>query len=123
MRTYRDESFRGFLALMILVLVSATLTLPGCQQTPREQYVTAQDGFISAVAVLLDARKQGEFTEQQWQETILPWINTGNAALDEWDAATAVGAPAESALTRLREALVKLGPFILRSQHTGKTSQ
>lgn len=99
--------------ILPLLLIAALFV--GCASTPREQYVNVQDAFITSVESLNEARDHGEFTEEEWQEDIRPWINLGDEALDEYDAATKAGQPTDHAESKLRRAYDKLAPFVQRA--------
>lgn len=110
----QSESPSLYLTVLMALIVVFVIYVAGCANTPREQYGQVQDAYIAGVTILLDARTQGEISEEDWQEDILPWINLGDKALDHYDAATQAGVDAGDALTQVRRALQELRPFIIQ---------
>lgn len=106
---------RKFLPLLLIVALVA-----GCASTPRERYAQAQDSYIAAVQTLIDARQAGVFDQETWREDILPVVNLGNDVLDQYDAATSAGQPAENLNHRLQSVLRTLQPYIVEATTDGK---
>jgi hypothetical protein len=102
------RSVGPMLALLLLVC-----TITGCASTPREQYAQVQDAYISTVTVLLEARSTGEIDEDTWQQDVVPLINLGDQALDQYGAATQSGNDPTPALITVRDVLAKLRPFVM----------
>lgn len=104
----------------ILVLLLACTITGGCASTPREQYAQVQDAYISTVTVLLEARSTGEIDEDTWQQDVVPLINLGDQALDQYGAATQSGGDPVPALITVRDVLAKLRPFVMEYMRSRK---
>lgn len=91
-----------------------SLTVYGCTLTPREGFIQTQDAYISVVNVLLEARSAGDIDETTWQDDILPLINLGDEALDQYDAETAAGLPGETSLLTIHDILAQLKPYVVK---------
>ena len=98
--------------LMVLLLVA---TLAGCGSTPREQFSKANDAYIAAVETLVEAKQAEVFSDETWNTSIVPAIQAGDAALDEYDSATRADAPSESIARRLSRVLDRLSPYLARA--------
>ena len=98
-----------FLAVL-LVASLPMLAVSGCSTAPRVQFANAQETYIATLTTL--AANRDSFTDQEWQEDILPLVNSGEAALNQFDVLTAAGLPAGSATTTLRQILVALEPWL-----------
>jgi hypothetical protein len=97
-----------------LLALLLTVAMVGCHATPRERYAQVQDTFITAVEVALAARAAGEISEEDWANTVHPLIVLGSDLLDEYDARTAAGEPAELVAAEVRHVMAQLAPFLER---------
>lgn len=95
---------KTFTFILMLILIA------GCTANPRVDFANAQDTFIVTVQTLQQNRDQ--FTEEEWRDDIVPLVNAGDAALDQYDTLTRQGLPPDSAAATLREVLKALQPFI-----------
>ena len=101
--------------LFAALILVATLTVAGCQEPgTRAHYVEQQDNFITATQALISARHAGEFTQEEWEEDVLPFINLGDALLDDYDRATADGETTVHIREGLAYVLRQLRPLIVR---------
>lgn len=112
---------RGCLTPVVLILCFVAIattcaTLGGCSSisSPRDGYATVNDAFIGTVQVLLVARDNGQFTDEEWHTEVLPLINIGDALLDQYDEITRTGHDAEPVLLQIRQILASLRPFVQR---------
>lgn len=115
---------RGWTTLLMLLsalVIAAAVT--GCAATPRERFAQANDTYIAAVSALLDAKAAGAFTEQEWQEDIVPLIQLGDTILDEYDLASRTGADTGSVARRLSDLLARLRPFIIEATSDRKDTR
>lgn len=98
--------------LFALLLLLSACAAPGT----RENYVQVNDAYIAAVENLTQARVQGVFTAEEWEEDILPLINEGDALLDEYDALTEYGFDAPHVVEDLKQVLQRLRPYIVKTE-------
>lgn len=111
MPIYPRPPIRPVIVLAIAALLAAaTSALSGCSSNPRADFANAQAAFNGTVQTLVANRDQ--FSDQEWGDTILPLINAGDTALDQYDVLTAAGLSAESATATLRQVLIALSKFL-----------
>lgn len=101
---------RKFLPLLLIAAL-----FMGCASTPREQYSDLNDAYIASVQTLIEAKQADVFTDEEWQDAILPAIVAGDALLDEYDMTTGADQPDASVVRRLRRVLERLEPFVVRA--------
>lgn len=92
--------------LGLLVVVSAS----GCNTNPRVDFANAQATYNSVVTQLVT--NKDKFDEETWDEKVLPAIEAGDAALDQYDLLTQADLPSDSARETLRQVLVLLSVFL-----------
>ena len=97
---------RFYLPLILLMALLAS----GCQINPRVDFANAQSAYNAAVQELINHRDQ--FSDEAWEEDVLPLINAGDSALDQFDVLTSAGQPADSATQTLRIVLVELSQLL-----------
>jgi surfactin synthase thioesterase subunit len=102
-------------ATPVLAVLMMLVLLGGCANTPREQYSNVNDTFISAVSTLNAGKRAGVFSDEEWNETIVPIIRSANEVLREYNAATEAGAETESVAQRLSRLLQRLQPYIVEA--------
>lgn len=105
---------------LLPLLLVVVMLVGGCASTPREQYANVNDSFIAAVSTLTDAKTAGVFSDEEWNEDIVPLIRLGDTLLDEYDAATDADMPTEPITTRLQRVLTELQPFIIEATTDGR---
>lgn len=108
-----ETVFWGFLSGLLLALV-LSLTV-GCSPKPEVQYAQVNDTFIATTQALIEAREDGRFDAETWEDDILPLIEVGDILLDEYHAAVAADLPTDSVLERIRRVLGKLEPYLTRA--------
>lgn len=106
-------------ATPILAILMVFALLAGCASTPRERYSDVNDTFIAAVTTLNDAKRSGVFSDEEWNDDIVPLIRAGNELLREYDAATEAGAETDSVAQRLSRVLARLQPYIVEATQEG----
>lgn len=103
-------------AILLMLLVAAATLMPGCgNTTPRQDFAAVNDAYIATVQTLLVARETGEFTEEEWQDDIVPLINLGNDLLNDYDEATQADVPADQTLLQINNVLRRLQPYLVRA--------
>lgn len=97
--------------ILTVLLVAAT----GCHLTPRQQYASVQETYITSVELVVAAYVAGEIDRDVYVEKVLPAIRKGDAALDVYNSLTALDLDASEPKAVLLEVLAVLQPFIVES--------
>lgn len=84
----------------VLLIAVPTLTVsPGCsifqvsETGPRRTYFELQEAYILAVSSLIEAKRVGEISQNDWDTIWNPAIQAGNRILDDMDAAVQADDP------------------------------
>ena len=107
-----------FLVAAICSVVVVIGLLNGCKafEGPgiHQGYAHVNDTFIAAVQVLITAKQSGDITQEEWNETIYPLIDSGNKLLRQYDAIRKGGQDGTNILLQVQEVLKTLQPYIIR---------
>lgn len=89
----------GGIAVLLAAIATAIIIAmtAGCASFgTREHYAQVQDTYITAVDVLIEHRKAGAISDDDWKDNVLPVIERGDKLLDKYDEATREGALSEA---------------------------
>jgi len=112
-----DRNFEAVFwgAVLGLALAIFATNMVGCSPKPEVQYAQVNDTFIATTQALIEAREDGRFDAETWENDILPLIEVGDILLDEYHAAVAADLPTDSVLDRIRRVLGRLEPYLTRA--------
>lgn len=113
----------AIILLWVGIAVWCALAAPGCTTalevaTSPQTYAALNDTFIAGVTVLIAAKKEGEFTDQEWVEDILPVIVLGNDLLEQYDLTRKTRIDTPGLLGKLHEVMTALRPYVARTYGT-----
>ncbi|KKM22337.1 hypothetical protein LCGC14_1626340 [marine sediment metagenome] len=101
--------------MILTCFVMWMLVSTGCafSGSVRQQYSDTNEGFITAVTFLNEAREANKFNDEEWVE-IVALIEIGDRLLHDYDVSTQIGIDDPALLTRIKQVLIGLQSFLTK---------